>query len=91
MVASISSDTFDAPAYHDEYQQRLIGLIEEKSKGNIVTLVPKEAPAATDVVDLMQRLKESVAQSLQKKRARSRALPAQVAHLPEKKANTGKR
>jgi len=66
-------------------------LIDEKSKGNTVTLAPKETPQATDVVDLMQRLKESVAQTVEKKRARSRALPAQVVRPPEKKANSGRR
>ncbi len=52
---------------------------------------PKAAAPATDVVDLMQRLKESLAQSAQKKTARSRALPAQTAREPAKKASSGRR
>jgi non-homologous end joining protein Ku len=46
---------------------------------------------ATDVVDLMQRLKESVAQTSQKKSARSRALPAQVPRESAKKVRAGRR
>lgn len=91
LIDSISSDTFDAQAYRDEYQQRLMEFIEEKSKGQRITLHPKEAPRATDVVDLMQRLKESVAQTAEKKRTRSRALPAQVPRQPEKKAHARRR
>ena len=33
LIESISSDTFDAKAYHDEYRQRVMDLIEQKSKG----------------------------------------------------------
>jgi len=91
LIESISSEIFDAQAYRDEYQQRLVEFIEEKSKGQRITLHPKEAPRATEVVDLMQRLKESVAQTAEKKRTRSRALPAQVPRQPEKKAHARRR
>jgi len=91
LIDSISNDTFDAPAYHDEYRKRVIELIEEKAKGKTLKLSPKAAPHATDVVDLMQRLKESVAQTVQKKTARSRALPAQGTRPPAKKAAAGRR
>jgi DNA end-binding protein Ku len=91
LIESISSPTFDAQAYRDDYRQRVMELIEEKSKGKTITLHPKEAVRATDVVDLMQRLKESVAQTSQKKSARSRALPAQVPREFAKKARAGRR
>ena len=91
LIDSISTDRFDAGAYQDEYRQRVIELIEQKSKGKTVTLAPKATAPATDVVDLMQRLKESLAQSAQKKTARSRALPAQTAREPAKKASSGRR
>lgn len=91
LIESISSNTFDAQAYHDEYRQRVMELIEEKSKGKTIKLEPKAALHATDVVDLMQRLKESVAQNVQKKSTRSRALSAQVSREPAKKARAGRR
>lgn len=51
-------------------------LIEEKSKGKTLKLQPHAAKPAITVVDLMQRLKESVAQTSRKNGARSGALPA---------------
>ena len=87
LIDSISSSAFDATAYHDDYRERVMALIEDKSKGKTLKLQPKAARPATDVVDLMQRLKESVAQTAQKKGARARAVPAQAA----KKAAAGRR
>jgi DNA end-binding protein Ku len=91
LIESISSDTFDAAAYRDEYRERVLELIQEKSKGKTISLAPKTAVRPTEVVDLMQRLKESVAQNAQKKSARSRALPAQTARDSAKKASSGRR
>lgn len=91
LIESISSKAFDAEAYHDEYRQRVLELIEEKAKGKTITLPSKTAVHATNVVDLMQVLKESLAQNAQKKSARSRALPAQTAREPAKKASFGRR
>jgi DNA end-binding protein Ku len=91
LIESISSDSFDPGAYRDDYRQRVLELIQEKSKGKTISLTPKTAIHATDVVDLMQRLKESLAQNAQKKSARSRALPAQTAREPAKRASSGRR
>jgi DNA end-binding protein Ku len=91
LIESISSETFDAKAYHDEYRQRVMDLIEQKSKGKILKLSAKTAKPATGVVDLMQRLKDSVAQTAQRKGARSRAILAQAPREVPKKANAGRR
>src|ERR1700704_2730092 len=88
LIDSISSPAFDAKAYHDEYRERVMELIEDKSKGKTLKLQPKAARQATDVVDLMQRLKDSVAQTAQRKGVRARALSAQP---PAKKTVTGRR
>ena len=91
LIDSISSDTFDAKAYHDEYRLRVMDLIDQKSKGKSFKLSAKAAKPATGVVDLMQRLKDSVAQTAKKKGARSRAILAQVPREVPKKANAGRR
>jgi DNA end-binding protein Ku len=91
LIESITSDTFDAAAYRDEYRERVMELIEEKSKGRTITLPSKKAVHATDVVDLMQVLKDSLAQNAQKKSARSRALPAHAAREAAKKVSSGRR
>ncbi|HKP01650.1 MAG TPA: Ku protein [Nitrospiraceae bacterium] len=88
LIESISSPAFDANAYHDDYRERVMELIEEKSKGNTLKLQPKAARPATDVVDLMRRLNESMAQTAQKKGARGRAVPAQAS---AKKTAAGRR
>jgi DNA end-binding protein Ku len=41
LIDSISSPAFDATAYHDEYRERVMELIEEKSKGKTLRLQPK--------------------------------------------------
>jgi DNA end-binding protein Ku len=91
LIESISNSTFDPQGYHDGYRQRVMELIEEKAKGKTLKLQPKAVPAATDVVDLMQRLKESVAQSVQRKAGKTRALPVQEPREVAKKANAGRR
>jgi DNA end-binding protein Ku len=92
LIDSISSATFAAEDYHDEYRQRVINLIQEKAEGKTIKLEPKAAPPMTEVVDLMQRLKESVAQAAQKRPVRSKALPAaQAGREGAKKASAGRR
>lgn len=91
LIESISKDTFDAKAYHDEYRQRVLDLIEQKSKGKILKLNAQASKPATGVVDLMQRLKDSVAQTVRRKGARSRPILAQVPHAASKKANAARR
>ena len=91
LVESISSDTFDAKAYRDEYRQRVLDLIEQKSKGKSPKLSAKAAKPATAVVDLMQRLKESLAQTTERKGGRARPILAHVDREVSKKANAGRR
>lgn len=92
LIESISSDTFAAAEYHDEYRGRVLELIEEKSKGKTLTLQPRAAPPETGVIDLMQRLKDSIATTQKKRPLRSRALPASQSVQPaNKRAQTGKR
>ncbi|MGZ8393320.1 MAG: non-homologous end joining protein Ku, partial [Nitrospira sp.] len=66
LIDSISNTTFAADEYHDKYRERVLGLIEEKAKGKAVKLHPKAPAPVTEVVDLMQRLRDSVAQSVNK-------------------------
>jgi non-homologous end joining protein Ku len=86
-------DTFAADEYHDEYRQRVLDLIEDKAKGHTITLHPKGPPPVTEVVDLMQRLKDSLAHTAQKRPVRSKALPAARAapSAATKKAHAGRR
>lgn len=58
MLIGSMDKVFDAAAYHDEYQERLRELIQNKIQGKEI-VTPKEAKK-TNVIDLMDALKKSV-------------------------------
>jgi DNA end-binding protein Ku len=55
------AESFEPEKYHDEYQQALRAMIDRKLQGEDVVQAPVNEPAGTPVVDLLARLKESVA------------------------------
>ncbi len=67
------SEPFDPAKYHDVYHENLMRIIRAKMKGKKVEFVEPEEPEATNVVDLMARLQESLQQG--KKGARAHAAP----------------
>ena len=71
LIESLSGD-FEADAYHDEYRERVLDLIERKAAGETITIEAPE-PERKEVPDLMAALEESIAASKKppKKRARS--------------------
>jgi DNA end-binding protein Ku len=60
LVSQLSSETFDASKYQDRYRNRLREIIEQKIKGEPVTISTPEAPSP-QVIDLMEALKASLA------------------------------
>ena len=60
LVTQLSSETFDASKYQDRYRKRLQEIIEQKIKGEPVTISTPEAPSP-QVIDLMEALKASLA------------------------------
>ena len=60
LVTQLSSDSFDATKYQDRYRQRLQEIIQQKIKGEPVTISTPEAPSP-QVIDLMEALKASLA------------------------------
>ncbi|MDQ3573266.1 MAG: Ku protein, partial [Actinomycetota bacterium] len=59
LIDSLSGE-FDPAAYEDQYRQKLMALIERKSKGEVIE-VESEAPKPTRAPDLMAALEESLA------------------------------
>jgi DNA end-binding protein Ku len=60
LVEKLSSEQFQPEAYEeDEYQNRVLAMIENKVKGREIT-VPPPAPRPAHVIDLMAALKESM-------------------------------
>lgn len=61
LIESLTRD-FDPSAYHDEYREQLLGLIERKAEGKDVLTAPAtEEPKPTSAPDLMSALEESIA------------------------------
>src|SRR5262245_42883785 len=67
------SDGFEPVKYRDEYRERVQALLEEKSKGQEITVTAPEAPQRAQIIDLMQALK----QSIEKAKPTQKAAPAQ--------------
>jgi DNA end-binding protein Ku len=55
------ADTWDPEQYTDEYRANLMKIIKAKMKGKTVTLAEKVEPQQAEVVDLMERLRQSLA------------------------------
>ena len=81
-IASLTSD-FDARAYKDTYEERVMQLIESKGEGKQAP-APIDKPDLAPVIDLMEALKRSVA------RKEAGAAPQRVAAAPKAEPETAK-
>lgn len=70
------SEPFDPAKYHDVYHENLMRIIRAKMKGKKVEFEEPEEPEATNVVDLMARLQESLQQGKKPARAHAHARSA---------------
>jgi DNA end-binding protein Ku len=94
LIESLSTD-FDPSAYHDEYREQLLALIEKKAEGKEIVASEAETPKATKAPDLMAALEESIAAAQGKggakaksKQAKSRGKsPAKGKKAPTKAAS----
>ena len=66
------SDEFNPEKYRDEYRERVQAMLDEKGKGQEIT-VAAPAPQRAQIIDLMQALK----QSIEKAKPTQKAAPAQ--------------
>jgi len=73
LIEQIASDRFDPENFEDEVGQRMLGAIEKKIQdGAEITAPPEEAPV-TQVIDLMEALKASVAGGAAKDEGKDKA------------------
>src|SRR5579862_1302220 len=68
LVESISGE-FDPEKYHDEYRERVLNLIKQKAEGKEVVTQKMPKTTAPNVVNLMDALKASLAESAKKRKA----------------------
>jgi DNA end-binding protein Ku len=88
LIDSLSTD-FEPKAYHDEYREQLLALIERKAEGKEIVAAEAEAPKATKAPDLMAALEESIAAAQGSgkkpaKKARKKAAPKAKKAAPKK-------
>jgi DNA end-binding protein Ku len=74
LVNSLAAEWHPAK-YTDEYRENLMKVIQAKAKGKHLELTPAEKPREAEVVDLMERLRRSLAQSGGKAGKRSTKAP----------------
>jgi len=80
LVNSLAAD-WDPAKYTDQYRENLLRIIQSKAKGKEAALEPAQEPRQAEVVDLMERLRRSLAQSGGAKRGGR----AKTAAKPKKK------
>ena len=74
-IDQLSTDTFDASKYEDTYRKKLQAVIDAKIAGEPVSIAPAEPPR-TQVIDLMEALKASLAKRGATPAAAGEAAPA---------------
>ena len=86
LVNSLAAE-WDPGKYTDQYRENLLRIIKGKVKGKKVTLEPSETPRKGEVVDLMERLRQSLQSG---GGARKRAGSAKTPKKAAKARKTGK-
>jgi DNA end-binding protein Ku len=82
------ADTWDPTQYTDEYRANLMKIIKAKMKGKEAKLTAPEEPRQAEVVDLMERLRQSLqgAGTAARKPAKPRKTAARASTRKKKKA-----
>ncbi len=76
------ADTWDPNQFTDEYRQNLVKIIRAKLKGKQPRLTEHVEPRQAEVVDLMERLRESLQGAGAKKAARPTKIPRSSSTTP---------
>ena len=91
LVTSLA-EPFDPSKYSDEYRANLMRIIHAKMKGKKPNLKPEPgAERDTKVIDLMQRLRESLDSGKKKGTVRARPHDAAARERKSTKSKTAKR
>ena len=85
LIDKLSAEEFEPEKYHDEYRERFLALVEQKTKGKEITVQPPAPERRGKVVDLMAALKQSLEQTAPSRRQPARE-PARKATRKRRKA-----
>jgi DNA end-binding protein Ku len=72
LVNSLAAE-WDSEKYSDKYRENLMRIIRAKAKGKEARLAEAEEPRQAEVVDLMERLRKSLAANTPKRQAKARS------------------
>ena len=61
LITGLASDDFKPENYQDEYRQRVMAMIDEKVAGKEITTAPAPAAKSSQVIDLAEALRQSLA------------------------------
>jgi DNA end-binding protein Ku len=87
LIDHLTAKQFEPSAFSDEFRGRVQAAIDQKVKGKEISLA--EAPfseSGSNVVDLMDALKASLASKSDKRSAAERKAPKRAAEAPARKA-----
>jgi hypothetical protein len=70
----LTSEEFHPENYKDEYRIRVLGMLDEKSKGKEIVIDTAPAPKHGQVIDIMEALKRSMERVPAKKNPQARPL-----------------
>ena len=87
LIDELSEKKFNALQYKDEYRERLMGKIRDKSKGKAIVAEEKEEEKGGEVIDIMEALRRS----LEGGRAPAKRAPSKSAKRPAARAASKKR
>ena len=74
MIERLTSEEFHPENYKDEYRIRVLGMLDEKSKGKEIVIGKAPAPKRGQVIDIMEALKRSMERVPAKKKPATAAI-----------------
>jgi DNA end-binding protein Ku len=73
LIEKLSADEFDPAKYYDQYRERFLAMIDQKVKGQEITVAPPPADRGRGkVVDIFAALKQSLEQAAAQNRPATR-------------------
>ena len=63
LIDKMSAGEFEPGKYHDEYRERFLTMVEQKTKGKEITIQPPAPERRGKVVDIFAALKQSLEQA----------------------------
>jgi DNA end-binding protein Ku len=75
LIDRLTSEEFKPENYKDEYRIRVLGMLDEKSKGKEIVIDKAPAPKHGQVIDIMEALKRSIERVPAKRRPATATAP----------------